>query len=203
MTMNALSLFAMASYAFATSITPGPNNLMLLASGANFGFRRSLPHILGISVGMALLLGCVLGGLGELFRLFPLLQTLLRIAGAGYLLWLSWKILHTPPRRLQSNCDEAKPMAWWQAILFQFVNPKAWIMAITAVSSFTAAGAAYWTSGITLIVVFVVVNLPAISVWAGFGTLMQQFLSTAARQIRFNRVMAALTALTVVMIAQQ
>ena len=94
--MSLLSLIAMASFAFVTSVTPGPNNLMLLASGANFGFRRTLPHIVGISLGMALLLTCVLGGLGELFSRYPLLQLLLRIAGAGYLLWLSWKILRPP-----------------------------------------------------------------------------------------------------------
>jgi len=201
--MSFLNLFAIASFAFVTSVTPGPNNLMLLASGANFGFRRTLPHMLGISVGMALLLTCVLAGLGELFSRFALLQMLLRIAGVGYLLWLSWKILQTPPRSKQEGNDSARPFSWWQAVMFQFVNPKAWIMAITAVSSFTLAGEAYWASGMALVLVFVVVNLPAISVWAGFGTLMQQLLSTAARQIYFNRSMAVLTALTVVMIVQR
>ncbi len=201
--MTLLNLIAIASFAFVTSVTPGPNNLMLLASGANFGFRRTLPHMLGISLGMVLLLTCVLGGLGELFSRFPQLQVLLRIAGVGYLLWLSWKILQTPPRDLQQGDNEAQPFSWWQAVLFQFVNPKAWIMAITAVSSFTLAGDAYWASGMLLVLVFAVVNLPAISAWAGFGTLMQQFLSTAARQIHFNRVMAVLTALTILLIVQR
>ena len=200
--MTLLNLFALISFAFVTSVTPGPNNLMLLASGANFGFRRTLPHMFGISAGMALLLACVLGGLGELFVRFPQLQLLLRIAGVGYLLWLSWKILRTPPRSMQTDNDSARPFTWWQAVLFQFVNPKAWIMAITAVSSFTLAGQDYWTSGVVLIMVFAVVNLPSVSVWAGFGTLMQQLLSTAARQIYFNRVMAVLTALTIVLIVQ-
>lgn len=201
--MSLLSLIAMASFAFVTSVTPGPNNLMLLASGANFGFRRTLPHIVGISLGMALLLTCVLGGLGELFSRYPLLQLLLRIAGAGYLLWLSWKILRTPSRSLQPENANGRPLAWWQAVLFQFVNPKAWIMAITAVSSFTLSGEAYWLSGLALVLVFSVVNLPSVTVWAGFGTLLQQFLSSAARQIWFNRIMATLTALTVLMLVQQ
>lgn len=201
--MSLLSLIAMASFAFVTSVTPGPNNLMLLASGANFGFRRTLPHIVGISLGMALLLTCVLGGLGELFSRYPLLQLLLRIAGAGYLLWLSWKILRTPPCSLQPENANGRPFAWWQAVLFQFVNPKAWIMAITAVSSFTLSGEAYWLSGLALVLVFSVVNLPSVTVWAGFGTLLQQFLSSAARQIWFNRIMATLTALTVLMLVQQ
>ena len=200
--MTLLNLFALISFAFVTSVTPGPNNLMLLASGANFGFRRTLPHMFGISAGMALLLACVLGGLGELFVRFPQLQLLLRIAGVGYLLWLSWKILRTPPRSMQTDNDSARPFTWWQAVLFQFVNPKAWIMAITAVSSFTLAGQDYWTS-VVLVMVFAVVNLPSVSVWAGFGTLMQQLLSTAARQIYFNRVMAVLTALTIVLIVQR
>ena len=201
--MTLLNLFALISFAFVTSVTPGPNNLMLLASGANFGFRRTLPHMFGISAGMALLLACVLGGLGELFVRFPQLQLLLRIAGVGYLLWLSWKILRSPPPSMQTVNDSARPFTWWQAVLFQFVNPKAWIMAITAVSSFTLAGQDYWTSGVVLIMVFAVVNLPSVSVWAGFGTLMQQLLSTAARQIYFNRVMAVLTALTIVLIVQR
>ena len=201
--MTLLNLFALISFAFVTSVTPGPNNLMLLASGANFGFRRTLPHMFGISAGMALLLACVLGGLGELFVRFPQLQLLLRIAGVGYLLWLSWKILRTPPRSMQTDNDSARPFTWWQAVLFQFVNPKAWIMAITAVSSFTLARQDYWTSGVVLIMVFAVVNLPSVSVWAGFGTLMQQLLSTAARQIYFNRVMAVLTALAIVLIVQR
>lgn len=201
--MTLLNLFALISFAFVTSVTPGPNNLMLLASGANFGFRRTLPHMFGISAGMALLLACVLGGLGELFSRFPQLQLLLRIAGVGYLLWLSWKILCTPPRNMQVGNEHARPFTWWQAVLFQFVNPKAWIMAITAVSSFTLTGDAYWASGMALVLVFVLVNMPAISVWAGFGTLMQQFLSTAARQIQFNRIMAVLTALTIVLIVQR
>jgi threonine/homoserine/homoserine lactone efflux protein len=200
--MTFLTLIAMASFAFVTSVTPGPNNLMLLASGANFGFRRTLPHIIGISLGMALLLTCVLGGLGELFSRYPLLQVLLRIAGAGYLLWLSWKILRTPPRSLQPDKASGRPFAWWQAVIFQFVNPKAWIMAITAVSSFTFAGEAYWLSGLALVLVFTAVNLPSVSVWAGFGTLMQQLLTNAARQIWFNRIMATLTALTVAMLMQ-
>ena len=200
--MTLLNLFAIVSFAFVTSVTPGPNNLMLLASGANFGFRRTLPHMLGISIGMALLLTSVLAGLGELFSRFPVLQVLLRIAGVGYLLWLSWKILQTPPRALQEGNDDARPFSFWQAVLFQFVNPKAWIMSITAVSSFTLAGEAYWTSGMLLVLVFAVVNLPSVSVWAGFGSMMQQLLSTAARQVHFNRGMAALTAMTIVLIVQ-
>lgn len=200
--MTMLSLLAIVSFAFVTSVTPGPNNLMLLASGANFGFRRTLPHMLGISIGMALLLTSVLAGLGELFSRFPVLQMLLRIAGVGYLLWLSWKILQTPPRALQEGNDDARPFSFWQAVLFQFVNPKAWIMSITAVSSFTLAGEDYWTSGMLLVLVFAVVNLPSVSVWAGFGSMMQQLLSTAARQVHFNRGMAALTAMTIVLIVQ-
>jgi len=200
--MTMLSLLAIVSFAFVTSVTPGPNNLMLLASGANFGFRRTLPHMLGISIGMALLLTSVLAGLGELFSRFPVLQMLLRIAGVGYLLWLSWKILQTPPRSLQQGNDDARPFSFWQAVLFQFVNPKAWIMSITAVSSFTLAGEDYWTSGMLLVLVFAVVNLPSVSVWAGFGSMMQQLLSTAARQVHFNRGMAALTAMTIVLIVQ-
>ena len=198
--MDTQLVLAAISFAFVTSITPGPNNLMLLASGANFGFKRTIPHMLGISLGMAALLLCIIAGLGTLFIQFPMAQTVLKVLGAAYLLWLAWKIAFAPVGELKGReTGEAKPMTWWQALLFQFVNPKAWMMAIGAVSSFTLAGEQYWVSGTVLIMVFAFVNLPSVSVWAGFGVMIQHWLSNSKRQRHFNWVMGILTALTVVM----
>ena len=196
-------LVAMMSFAFVTSATPGPNNIMLLASGANFGFWRTVPHMLGIGVGMAGLLTVALLGLGSLFMQWPLAQTLLKVVGALYLLWLAWKIGSAPVAQAvqadKATSQRAQPFRWWQAALFQFVNPKAWMMALSGVSSFTLAGDLYWSSGLMLIIAFAVINLPSISMWAGLGVALQRLLSTPKRRRIFNIVMGLLTAATVFM----
>ncbi|WP_298609258.1 LysE family translocator [uncultured Thiothrix sp.] len=196
---------AMFSFAFVTSVTPGPNNLMLLASGANFGFKRTIPHMLGIACGMILLLLVTLLGLGEIFNRLPSAQLALKVIGVLYLLWLAWKIASAPIAETGDNpkseaLSTAQPMRCWQAAAFQFVNPKAWMMALGAVSSFTLTGEQYWLSGLALIIVFFLVNLPSISLWAGFGVVIQQFLSSARRKRQFNIIMGLLTAATVWMI---
>lgn len=195
--------FALCSFAFVGSATPGPNNLMLLASGANYGFRRTLPHMVGISAGMALLLVLVLLGLGELFERYQLFQPILRTAGVVYLLWLAYKIYSTPVASYdaqEADTGGASPFSWWQAVLFQFVNPKAWLLSITAVSAFTLAGESYFASGVMMILVFVMINFPSIAIWAGLGSYVRRWLSAPQSQRIFNRLMAALTAATVVLI---
>lgn len=198
-------ILAMFSFALVTSVTPGPNNLMLLASGANFGFKRTIPHMLGIACGMILLLLVTLLGLGEIFTRLPSAQMGLKLVGVVYLLWLAWKIASAPVAETSDSSNRttattAQPMRWWQAAAFQFVNPKAWMMALGAVSSFTLSGDQYWLSGLVLMIVFGLVNLPSVSLWAGFGVVIQQFLSNARRKRQFNIIMGVLTAATVGMI---
>ena len=198
-------IFAMFSFAFVTSVTPGPNNLMLLASGANFGFKRTIPHMLGIGCGMILLLLVTLLGLGEIFTRLPTAQLALKVVGVLYLLWLAWKIASAPVTETSHSTkvevvNTGQPMRWWQAAAFQFVNPKAWMMALGAVSSFTLTGEQYWLSGLALMTVFFLVNVPSVSLWAGFGVVIQQFLSNARRKRQFNIMMGLLTAATVWMI---
>lgn len=198
-------IFAMFSFAFVTSVTPGPNNLMLLASGANFGFKRTIPHMLGIGCGMILLLFVTLLGLGEIFTRLPTAQLALKVVGVLYLLWLAWKIASAPVTETSHSTkvegvNTGQPMRWWQAAAFQFVNPKAWMMALGAVSSFTLTGEQYWLSGLALMTVFFLVNVPSVSLWAGFGVVIQQFLSNARRKRQFNIMMGLLTAATVWMI---
>ena len=128
-------LIALFSFSLVSSITPGPNNLMLLSSGVNYGFERSLPHMLGISGGFCFLLLCVGFGLGQLLENAPSLYTALKIAGAIYLLYLAFKIATSGP--ISSSVGKGVPMSFLEAAAFQWVNPKAWVMAITSMALYS------------------------------------------------------------------
>eukprot|EP01030_Chromulinospumella_sphaerica_P012162 gene12162-11952_t len=159
MFMSTSLLSAFALFAFVSSITPGPNNTMLLASGVNFGFRRSIPHALGISVGFMLLVISVGLGLGEVFKALPWAYTALRYIGAAYLLYLAWKIATSSA--MSDDIDgKRKPMTFLAAAVFQWVNPKAWVMAISAMAAYTTADAYFMTVAIVAIA-FAVVNVPS------------------------------------------
>ena len=181
--------FTLLVFAFVTSITPGPNNLMLLASGVNFGFRRTIPHMLGIGSGFfSLLIGVGLG-LGALIQTIPLVYTILKFAGGAYLVYLAYKIATS--RSLGTVDGNARPMTFLEAAAFQWVNPKAWVMAVTAMATYTAAQASL---GPVLFVgiAFALVNGPSVSSWAAFGEFMRGWLSDPARLKWFNISMAAL-----------
>jgi len=186
-------------FAFSMSATPGPNNIMLTASGARYGFRRTLAHRLGISIGFFVLLACVAAGLGGLFMTWPVLQNLLRIVGSLYLLWLAWRIASAPPPDFDGP-DEAKPFGFLEAAAFQFANPKAWLMAVTAITAFTRPGSEYLTSALLVTVVCALVNFPSISMWAGFGSAIGRYLRTHRHWRVFNGAMGLLTAACVVLI---
>jgi threonine/homoserine/homoserine lactone efflux protein len=187
-----------ATYSFVMSITPGPNNVMLTASGANFGFRRTVPHLFGISAGCALQLVAVCAGLGALFTTWPLLQTILQWVGAAYLLWLGWKLLGSGEVR---EGHAPQPVTFVQAAAFQFVNPKAWVMTLSAVSIFLPPGMGIVAGSAYLIATMVTVNLPCIAVWALFGSSLRGFLTQKSYRLAFNIVMAvALAATGVIMV---
>jgi threonine/homoserine/homoserine lactone efflux protein len=187
-----------ATYSFVMSITPGPNNVMLTASGANFGFRRTLPHLFGISAGCAVQMVAVCAGLGALFHQWPVLQTILQWAGAAYLLYLGWKLLGSG----EISAGQAlAPIGFWQAAAFQFVNPKAWVMSLTAASLFLPADIGVLASCGYLVAMMVMINLPCVSVWALFGSSLRGFLTQRSRRLGFNIVMAlALAATGVIMV---
>lgn len=176
-------------FAFATSITPGPNNLMLLTSGVNFGFRRSIPHMLGIGSGFfSLLLGVGLG-LGALIETFPLLYTALKFAGGAYLLYLAYKIASS--RSISTVDGNTRPMTFLEAAAFQWINPKAWVMAVTAMATYTSPQA-YFATVLIVSTAFALVNIPSISSWAAFGQIMRGWLADPVRLKWFNFTMAAL-----------
>lgn len=182
-------LIALIGFAFVTSITPGPNNLMLLSSGVNYGFVRTLPHMLGIGSGFALLLVCVGVGLGKMLEYYPPAFTALKAAGGAYLLYLAYKIATSGPLGNAENVG--KPMTFVQAALFQWVNPKAWVMAVSSMSAYTSPDQYNFTVFI-IAVVFPIVNIPSVACWAMFGTSMRGFLQDPIKLKYFNFLMAAL-----------
>jgi threonine/homoserine/homoserine lactone efflux protein len=187
-----------ATYSFVMSITPGPNNVMLTASGANFGFRRTLPHLFGISTGCAVQLIAVCAGLGALFAEWPMLQTVLQWAGAAYLLWLGWKLLGAGEI---GEGEAAQPITFLQAAAFQFVNPKAWVMSLSAVALFLPPGMNAIAASTYLIAMMVSINLPCIAAWALFGVSLRRLLTRRPARLAFNIAMAvALVATGVIMV---
>ncbi|MBA4501783.1 LysE family translocator [Marinobacterium marinum] len=186
-------------FSFTMTATPGPNNMMLTASGANFGFRRTVPHILGVMLGCVGLVAAVALGLGGLFTAWPALQTGLKVVGSIYLLWLAWKIATAAPPCVESRA-EGQPLSVLQAALFQLANPKAWIMAISGVASFTLAGDHFLASALLLIGVMALITIPSVSIWAGFGVAVGRLLKTARHWRVFNLSMGGLTAACVALI---
>lgn len=182
-------LLALIGFSLVSSITPGPNNLMLLASGTNYGFARSLPHMFGISGGFAFLLLCVGFGLGEILEASPELYLGLKIAGASYLVYLAWRIANSGP--IASGKTDGRPMRFIEAVAFQWVNPKAWVMALGSMTAYTNP-VAYTPSVVIVAAVFTLVNLPSIAVWCGMGLWLRQFLADPFRLRIFNVSMAIL-----------
>ncbi len=175
-------------YAFATSATPGPNNMMLLASGANFGVRRSLPHMLGISVGHAFMVVVMGLGLAAALHAQPQVMLLLKAASLAYVLWLAWKIAHSAAPT-QGKVG-ASPLTFWQAAAFQWVNPKAIAMAITAATVYGGNGS--FGAILTVGLVFAAVNLPSVALWCAMGEALRAFLQNPIRLRVFNWTMAGL-----------
>ncbi|WP_284337238.1 LysE family translocator [Comamonas sp. NoAH] len=190
---NLAVLLPLTMFIFVSSITPGPNNVMLTASGANFGYQRTLPHMLGISVGASVQLLLVGGGLGTVFVQFPQLYTALQYVGAAYLIWLAYKIATSGRANSASACS--KPFGFWQAAAFQWVNPKVWLMSVGVVAAYTSAHA-YWASLLLGAAVMLVVNFPCISVWTLFGSVIGRWLQSPRALHIFNGVMAGLLLLS-------
>ncbi len=181
-------LSALAAFAFVTSITPGPNNLMLMASGANFGFRRTIPHMMGVGLGFVFMVVMIGAGLAQVFDAYPQSYQALKAVSVAYLLYLAWKIATAAP---PGEAEKAgKPMTFVQAALFQWVNPKAWAMALTAVSVYAPSQS---FAAIALVaVVFGAINLPSVSSWTVLGQQMRRLLANPVHLRAFNILMAIL-----------
>lgn len=179
---------------FVTSITPGPNNIMLAASGMNYGYRRSLPHLCGIFSGFGLLIVLCAVGIGALYETFPILRNILRGLSAVYLCYLAYKIATAGGAELKKT---SKPLTWFEAASFQFINPKAWVMSLTFISSFMPDFGSLLFEVIFMLVIGVTVNFPCTSVWVLFGQVMaRMFTSDKTRKI-INYIMAGLLLLMI------
>lgn len=181
-------LFGLILFAFVSSITPGPNNLMLMASGANYGFQRSIPHMLGIPSGFGFMIFLVGAGLIQVFDAFPVSYTILKVVSVAYLLWLAWKIATAAP--IHKTDATGRPMTFLQAAAFQWVNPKAWTMALTAITVYTPNQTL--AAILPVVVVFCAINLPSIGIWTVLGQQMARILTNPSRRVAFNWLMATL-----------
>ena len=180
---------ALVAFAFVTSVTPGPNNMMLMASGATFGFRRTLPHMFGVEIGFVVLTLLVGFGIAEAIEALPLLGLALKVAGSAYMLWFAWRILNATPPGEEARAA-SRPMRFHEAALFQWVNPKAWAMALTAVTAYAPAGTPAAIAAVA--VIFGLVNIPTVGSWALLGQEMRRWLTSERRRRLFNATMAAL-----------
>jgi threonine/homoserine/homoserine lactone efflux protein len=190
-----IDVTALATYFAVMSITPGPNNVMVTSSGAAYGYRATLPHVLGIGLGAALQMVLVALGVGVVFQRFPLLHSGLAIVAAAYLVYLAWRLLRAG---VVAESDTRRPFTVWQAVLFQAVNPKAWVMAITTAAVFLPQDTPL--SRLILVVggLFLAVNIPCVSVWALFGSAVRHLLLRPTFRKVFNLTMSILLVLTAV-----
>lgn len=176
--------------------TPGPNNIMLTASGVNFGFRRTVPHILGIAIGFAVMNLAVGVGLGGVFEAYPTVHMVLKYVCAVYLMYLAFRI--ATAGEAKTGKARAKPFTFLQAAAFQWVNPKAWAIVVSAVATFTSVGGDLFAEVLLMSVIFLIVTFPSASSWTFFGTVIARYLHNPARLRAFNLTMAALLMLSLV-----
>jgi threonine/homoserine/homoserine lactone efflux protein len=189
-------LLALALFCTVTLFTPGPNNLMLMASGLNFGFRRGGPHLLGVVLGFALMVLVVGLGLGAVFEAWPPLYVALKYAGAVYMVYLAWKIAVSRPPAPGAE-PAGKPIGFIEAAAFQWVNPKAWVMAVGAVSTY-AAVAAFPFNVVVIASLYGLLGFASGATWLYFGTALQHLLKEPRAVRAFNIVMALLLVVSIV-----
>jgi threonine/homoserine/homoserine lactone efflux protein len=183
-------LLAFVLFALVMYFTPGPNNIMLLSSGLTYGFRRTLPHIAGITIGMAFMIAAVGVGLGAIFIAYPVLQTILKYAGAAYLIYLAVAIAMSGAARSPQD-NRRGPMTFWGAAVFQWINVKGWVVVVGTITAYAAIAAFPWNILIQTVIVLVV-GILATTAWALFGSALRPLLTSPRTVHAFNIGMAAL-----------
>lgn len=194
------SLSSLILFAIVAGFTPGPNNIMIMVSGLNHGTRASLPHYLGICLGFPAMFFAVGFGLGFLFEEYPVLHTLIKVFGTLYLLYLAWLIATS--QSAEVDAQKRKPLRFYQAALFQWVNPKAWVMGTSAIAAFTTVGADMNAQIFIVWLVFAITAIPAVAVWMMFGVGLQRILDKPSWLRLFNICMALLLVASIWPIAE-
>jgi threonine/homoserine/homoserine lactone efflux protein len=183
-------MIAFVIFAFVMFITPGPNNIMLLSSGLTYGFRRTIPHIVGVTVGFAFMVGAVGLGLGTVFIAYPVLQTILKYAGVTYLIYLAAHIAMSEPPKADKENGRG-PMTFWGAAMFQWVNVKGWVMVIGTITAY-AAIAAFPLNIVFQVVLSLILGAVCCTAWALFGAALRPVLTSRTAVRIFNIMMALL-----------
>jgi threonine/homoserine/homoserine lactone efflux protein len=196
-TTTAIQVIPLATYYMIMSITPGPNNVMLTTSGANFGFGRTLPHIGGIVFGCATQTYMLCLGFGVVFIMYPWIQEVLKWCGAAYLLYLAWKLVGSKVAKAKAV---TQPLSFFDAALFQFINPKAWVKATTTATLFLPPGTSPWLAGLVIFTVCSMVNFSSASIWTTFGVGIGRLLTSQNRLLAFNITMSVLLVGTAVIV---
>jgi threonine/homoserine/homoserine lactone efflux protein len=188
--MELQSLLGLLAFAAIAAYTPGPNNTLLMSAGMNFGFRRTIPMILGVTIGFPIMIVLVGLGVGKVFEWLPQFYTILKFAGALYLIWLAWKIATSAPTALSVD-PKAKPAGFVSMCLFQWVNPKGWMMALTALSTYSFPERFYLSLGL-IVGTFIVMGVSSATAWAVFGTALRKLMTDPKRAKVINWSLAIL-----------
>lgn len=184
-------------YSFSTTFTPGPNNFMMLNAGIQIGIKKSLPHYIGICIGFPIMVLLVSLGLGEFFIKYPIIKTILKIFGSLYMLYLAWQILTSHSKA--NSVEGFKPLSFFQAVMFQWVNPKAWLMAISTISLFTISNHMQ-LNAIIIAVTYFIMCIPCIGAWLVFGNALQYIIKKDSHRVWLNIFMAAALVASIAMI---
>lgn len=185
-------------FCFSTSITPGPNNIMIMMSGAKFGLLKSMPHYLGICIGFNLMVFLVGIGLGEIFNQLPILHTGIKYLGTLYMLYLAVSLIRST-EGLHGATEQSKPLTFIQAILFQWINPKAWIMAVGVIATYSAPNLNSVYQSLIITSVFFITGLPCIGSWFVFGIGISRYLSSKLHMKIFNIIMGILLIISILL----
>lgn len=177
-------------FAVSSTVTPGPNNIMIMTSGLNYGIKNSIPHLLGICFGFPVMVIIVGLGFSVVFEMYPLFHEAIKVFGVLYLLYLAWLIASSSPVSLEGK--KSKPLSFTQAALFQWVNPKAWVVATGAVSAYTSVSSDIIGQVVYIALAFLLVAFPSLGVWLIFGVGIKKYLKSPKHQKTFNFSMALL-----------
>lgn len=192
-----LELWGLATLSFVSAVTPGPNNVMLWASGVQFGMRRTVPHIAGITFGLGTMVLLVAAGFGFVIERIPAAETVLKIVGSTYLLYLAYRIVGGGG---MVRAEVPRPLTFFQGLIFQYVNPKAWVFVLAAVSTFRPAELPLLTGTVLMATVMMFVVVPCAALWAGAGSVLSRYLSDEGRSRIFRIALGVLLAATVIYI---